>query len=212
MTVTATRLCVTCGEYVTGQGRRLYCRDECAQITKTCAECGEEYRTSVKRRRRPCCSMECGTWYRARDRKVEKVTCSCGECGKTFQKYPSEIAEGRGRFCSRTCSMVGRPINGRPSVIGDEVLDLVESAGLLVDREVRVGRWSLDAVPRGTKVAIELDGEFWHSLPDMVDRDQRKDAYLTSRGWQVIRVVMRAHETASEIAARLLEVIQHEEL
>lgn len=32
-----------------------------------------------------------------------KITCNCRYCGKEFLKYPSQIAAGRGSYCSRTC-------------------------------------------------------------------------------------------------------------
>jgi hypothetical protein len=37
-----------------------------------------------------------------------KVDCRCKTCGKEFTEYPSRVAEGRGVFCSRTCSDSGR--------------------------------------------------------------------------------------------------------
>lgn len=36
-------------------------------------------------------------------RRVEKVSLSCAQCGKEFEKYPSQILKGRGTFCSKAC-------------------------------------------------------------------------------------------------------------
>ena len=54
-------------------------------------------------------------------------------------------------------------------------------------------------------VAIELDGEYWHSLPAMVDKDRRKDEWLTAQGWRVIRIVMTRDDTPESIARRISE-------
>ena len=36
-------------------------------------------------------------------------------------------------------------------------------------------------------IIIECDGEYWHTLPEVVSRDKRKNAYINSRGYSLYR-------------------------
>jgi len=85
---------------------------------------------------------------------------------------------------------------------GDESL-----TGVDVVPEFRLGRWSIDAAVPSKKIAVELDGEYWHSLPAMVDRDRRKDAWLKERGWTVIRIVMSRGDDPPTLAHKVLEAV-----
>jgi len=39
------------------------------------------------------------------------------------------------------------------------------------------------------KLAIEIDGEYWHSLPNAQKRDKRKNYFLgVKKGWEIIRI------------------------
>ena len=54
-------------------------------------------------------------------------------------------------------------------------------------RQHPVGPYVLDFACALAKLAIEVDGET-HGSDSEVRRDMRRDAYLRSRGWQVVRV------------------------
>lgn len=56
-----------------------------------------------------------------------------------------------------------------------------------VKQQVIDGLWVVDALIPGVRLVIECDGEYWHSRPEMVKRDRKKDAYLRSRGYKVFR-------------------------
>lgn len=38
------------------------------------------------------------------------------------------------------------------------------------------------------KAIIEWDGDYWHSLPDMIKRDRRRDHYFSSLGYKILRI------------------------
>lgn len=119
-----------------------------------------------------------------------RITCTCQQCGKSFAKYRSEIQAGRGKFCSRKCLGVYTIHQKRPRVSKAETVfgNALEAAGLPVLRSHRIGPWVCDFyVPRTNRV-IEFDGAYWHSLPAMKRRDQRKDAWLLSHGYSITRV------------------------
>ncbi|MFC7442446.1 endonuclease domain-containing protein [Laceyella putida] len=49
------------------------------------------------------------------------------------------------------------------------------------------GRYRIDiAIPK-YMIAIECDGEEWHSSPDQKEKDRRKDRFLRQNGWTVVR-------------------------
>jgi len=51
------------------------------------------------------------------------------------------------------------------------------------------GFYVVDALVPGAKIAIEVDGDYWHRQtdPDIVKRDHKKTKYLESRGYIVFR-------------------------
>jgi hypothetical protein len=86
-----------------GQGQ--YCSRACADLgrrrgaTLRCARCGASFyasRTQVTRHRQ-FCSRNC---WRG-DRGLRTVPCQ--RCGKPIERWTSQLAHGRGKYCSRTC-------------------------------------------------------------------------------------------------------------
>lgn len=201
----AERMCVECGAAVPGRGPRLYCSSACALVTRTCTGCGEQFSVERKRKGRNfACSLSC------RDRRppVPKADLTCAECGSHFQRWASQLTGQRGRFCSRTCAGLGRPINGKPSTIATEAIELFRTRHpISCEPETRISRWSIDLAIPSLNLAVELDGEYWHSLPAMADRDRRKDEWLTAHGWRVIRIPMSRHDNADTIALRIAQEV-----
>lgn len=61
---------------------------------------------------------------------------------------------------------------------------MLANAGIKFDKEVRFGRYVVDAYDPVTKTAYEADGIYWHDA----ERDARRDAYLaTNHGLRVVR-------------------------
>jgi very-short-patch-repair endonuclease len=56
-----------------------------------------------------------------------------------------------------------------------------------VKQQVIDGFWVVDALIPGPRIVIECDGKYWHQKPEMIKRDKKKDAYLISRGYRVLR-------------------------
>ena len=51
-----------------------------------------------------------------------------------------------------------------------------------------IDRFRLDFGFPDLKVDIECDGWFWHLKEDVLEKDRRRDAFLESLGWTVIRL------------------------
>lgn len=54
-------------------------------------------------------------------------------------------------------------------------------------------KFQLDVYIPSLKKAIELDGEYWHSRPDALERDARKDKECQEAGIQLLRLGYHAH-------------------
>lgn len=76
----------------------------------------------------------------------------------------------------------------RATSIEEKLYAELERRGVtFVKQQVIDGLWVADALIPGARVVIECDGEYWHSLPEMIERDKKKDAYLKSRKYKVFR-------------------------
>lgn len=76
-----------------------------------------------------------------------------------------------------------------PSRASLSLLETLKSKGLRgFQAEVPCGVYSIDVAHLTQKLAIEVDGRYWHSLPGRAANDRRKDRFLESRGWRVLRI------------------------
>ncbi len=76
----------------------------------------------------------------------------------------------------------------RATSIEEMIYGELERRGVtFVKQQVIDGLWVADALIPGARVVIECDGEYWHSRPEMQERDRKKDRYLESRGYKVLR-------------------------
>ena len=172
-------------------------------VSKPCAHCGAAFSLrACDVGRRKFCSHHC---YSKRSRKRLLSVVRCPQCGKVREVPRSVIPKGRGRFCSRRCAgIAGLWKNGKISQPEQEFCDSLEACGVIVERQRRFGRYTIDAFVREWNLAIEIDGVYWHALPKMVARDRRKDAYLAGRGIKIERITIgRRLPAFDELAANI---------
>jgi DNA mismatch endonuclease (patch repair protein) len=124
-------------------------------------------------------------------------------------------------FPCQDLSQAGRTagITGKQSNLISYVFDLIERLRFRVDRPVVPGRRRADIVLARARLAVYVDGCFWHACPQHaswpkanavwwrrkieanVSRDRETDRTLAAAGWTVRR--FWAHEDA-ELAARVV--------
>jgi len=63
-------------------------------------------------------------------------------------------------------------------------------------------RLDLAIVAKHVKVAVEVDGRYWHRQGDRPLKDARRDELLERQGWEVIRFTDREVDTAPAACAR----------
>lgn len=159
-----------------------------------CAECGKECTVHkyVAQRRR-FCSPECTLVCQARENAATMVELSCLWCKQIFRYPESQVRAGRKKFCSRECNgaYTARYKQNRVSGTETQFFDQLELTGLRLRRQVRVRRYVVDAVCADRNVAIEFDGEYWHSFPHVIAKDERKSDAIAWAGYKLIRVPER---------------------
>jgi len=171
-------------------GRR-FCSQTCAQaarpgrIERICEHCGRAFvgkQSDVDEGGARFCSRAC--WAAGISTRVKRT---CVLCGRDFLATPSAIKSPRrgARFCSRECYFryVGTGPSGPELILARHL----QAAGLTHEREATVGRYRVDFLLEG-RLAVEVDSEFWHSLPGVPEKDERKDRDLEARGLLVLRV------------------------
>jgi very-short-patch-repair endonuclease len=68
------------------------------------------------------------------------------------------------------------------------------------------------AIPK-LKIAIEWDGEYWHSkIPYMEERDRKKNGLIIKKGWKFIRVndSQLSKKEIEERCENILEIIKEQ--
>jgi len=128
----------------------------------------------------------------------------CEWCGKEFQIYTSKTTNNRGRFCSRACkgAWICANAQNRVSELEKFFAKCLESMGLKFETQYSVNHYSLDVAFPEKKIAVEIDGDYWHSLPNIKKKDKRKDFHLKSLGWKVMRIKENEINANPEEAAK----------
>lgn len=92
---------------------------------------------------------------------------------------------------------------------------LLEAGVLGLEREFPIGPYRVDEALPSIKVALEVDGCYWHGCqecgfhgrPEILALDKRKNTYLLRRGWRVIRISEhRIKGNLPRVIAEILEV------
>jgi predicted transcriptional regulator of viral defense system len=97
------------------------------------------------------------------------------------------------------------------SPLENAFIPLCESAGIAVPEiNVRIAGWTVDALWRGERLVVELDGYGNHHTRAQVERDRRKELRLRGAGLLVIRyseeqVTVEPESVLADVVARLEE-------
>lgn len=166
-------------------------------VVKVCETCGSRFEVQPHRKDRArFCSIAC------RHKHLKTITGqehplfssikqTCEWCGESFFAKPAKIEVGEGRFCSRNCvgAYVTALQGGRRSSLEVTVEKVLVALGMEFETQKQIGPWVVDFYLPSKNLVIECDGAYWHSLPEVVERDERKNLYLQQHGYTVIRLL-----------------------
>jgi very-short-patch-repair endonuclease len=165
----------------------IFCSVQCRaihsrrKIATRCDHCESPYATTpnaMAKFGRRYCSHRCATQAKRNGEEKE-----CPVCKARFWSQAHRAASNRGTFCSLKCYRVGSMT--RPEQMVDAWL---ESRSIDRERQRRFKIGFVDFFVPDRNLVIEVDGDYWHSFPEQIAKDQRRDAYLTKIGLRVVRV------------------------
>ena len=117
---------------------------------------------------------------------------------------PKGSKNGIRRLIEKTCETCSRVFQVEP-YIEKAFAAALTSIGLPYCSQFAFGPYTLDFAIPEKRIAIECDGDYWHSQPACIIRDKRKDKYLFNRGWRVLRF---SETEINTDLARCLTVVQ----
>ncbi len=124
------------------------------------------------------CSVACADSAKV----LPPIEKTCPACAKPYlTKHKDQV------FCSNACKCANLGSRRPASDIEILMRKALERSNLEFIEQMPVGYYSLDFALPERRIAIECDGEYWHSFPEARARDKRKDDFLASQGWKVIR-------------------------
>lgn len=157
-----------------------YCSINCrnGRTKLNCLRCGKEFivdNNRIKRGDCKYCSMEC-----VRSVMIKR---NCKKCNEEFVIFPYQAKLKQGIYCSHECRGA-RTSDTNIELLLKEQLDL---AGLKYKHPYRFHRYKFDFAFPEIKLAIEADGIFWHTKPEIVERDRCRNKICQDEGWTVLR-------------------------
>lgn len=76
----------------------------------------------------------------------------------------------------------------RATTIEVAVAAVLDALGVEYRTQERIGRYCADIYIPSRRLVIECDGDYWHTLPGVQERDQKRDDWFRSQGYQVVRL------------------------
>lgn len=198
----AARFCSTSCNYAFRQKHKEWTRTS-PRVEIECAQCKVSFYVLPSEADRVVCSWECET-ERRRNRNpedwprfVERAELVCEWCSKKFQTHQSWAKrKNHGRFCCSSCraAWVCRHAQSRVSKAEQSFAEDLRKRGMSFDVQVQVRSFVVDVMFEDEKVVVEFDGDYWHSLPRTMKKDERKNKALQAEGYAVVRIKQTEYE------------------
>ena len=87
----------------------------------------------------------------------------------------------------------GNNISKGQLLLYEKVKELFPTATIEYEIKAPGKTYFLDIAVPELKLDFEYDGFYWHSFPDAIERDKKRDEYLNSLGWKVLRFSFSAN-------------------
>jgi len=166
------------------------------RVTTACAQCGKPMaKLPHEVSGRQFCSRSCYGRYRSVNKMggpvpqpAELTEVECHSCGRPFEVSVAEAKRGR-RFCSQICAWKFNH-NARWGVTVPERIIQALLTGMSIHfiPEWTLGIRRADIYLPGCNVAIECDGDYWHSLPHSQRAQQRKAQDFDAAGIETLHL------------------------
>lgn len=93
-----------------------------------------------------------------------------------------------------------------------EIISKLQGLGIPVVPQVKLSNnWVFDGVINGTKIIVEIHGNYWHTRPEVQERDGRKQAWADQEGYLILTIWESEYLDPKKQDALLLNVLEHYE-
>ena len=165
------------------------------KFEKVCQICGKTFDIPQSRiDKAKYCSRQCQHEAKRRitgtnHKLFNRVKMACEICGKLVWVKHCKIGEFR--FCSRQCQGVNASAimaerNG-PTSIEKSLMDELDRQMIHYIPQHKIANWLVDISLPQFRIAIEADGNYWHSTVTQQEKDRNKDRWLIAHKWTVFR-------------------------
>jgi len=182
-------------------------------VTISCQTCSKTFTAHPSEvGRKKFCSKKCLGLHNGQriqiQRSKPKIAKTCDECGNTMMVKMNLV--NRKRFCSRACNARWHCRRRRvvsPTGIEIALQSALSSLGIAFEAEFALGKFNIDIAIPSKKIAVEADGTYWHSLAKQKIADARKNAFLRSQGWIVMRFTEIEINNDANLCAKQIETL-----
>lgn len=115
---------------------------------------------------------------------------NCKICDKEFYSFPSAIKRGVGIFCSIRCATLYKNMVQKDSDTDIEIIMenwLIEQ-NILYEKQKAIKGISVCDFFVSPNIIIYCDGDYWHNIPKVKQRDEWIDRQLLKNGYTVYRL------------------------
>lgn len=166
-------------QWASGSRKEVECKKRVTRVCLNCSKSVETYNYDLQ-----FCSHSC-----YRELQHQKLDEQGFTLGRLCPVCGVEIDNRFSQTCSVSCGRTHTYLNGeyRETSIEKIVREFFVRQRIAFRAQVPVGPFIADFL-LSDKTVVECDGDYWHSLPEMIRRDRRKDYYLKKSGLTVIRL------------------------
>lgn len=196
------KTCPQCGKEFVGRNA-VHCSRACQEaaqrtrVERKCIVCGKAFEavpSSIAKGHGRYCSQACARTLQ----KQQRIQYTCLHCGRQFEVIPSDLNYRTPRFCSATCSRKHVGETGPET----RMRSVLEHLALHFEAQYPFLRYHLDFYLPEYKLAIEVDGTYWHKKHP--ERDAKRDATLLEHGIRTVRFPEAEIEAAGDLPSLVL--------
>jgi len=161
-------------------------KDREKAVTIACKQCGEQAKKKPAHVKRggnyaKFCSPSCATkWQFANTDLRERIR-------EGFDEY-MQTPEGKSAHQERSMKGYFAASSGKRTSIEVKMAEELTARGIEYIEQYNLGdKFALDFFIPEYNIVIECDGDYWHTRPEAICRDKRKNAYVKACGFSMYR-------------------------
>jgi len=160
--------------------KHTFCSKECftnfelknRNETRICKECGKEFNCWISSTRKFCSRPCYDKWQNNREKR------ECAWCDNVFIAGENSTQ----LYCCKRCALASTGETNIEKLMREEL----ERRHIKFKQYEKIGTFYVDFLLKG-KIIIECDGIHWHTMPEVIERDKRKNKYLKDNKYKLYR-------------------------